>query len=96
MTDEKVRADGLAQVRDKLYAEIARRVKSLREKRGLTRAQLAKRVNIAESTIRGIEDGSRGPGLAAVYAIAAALGVRLTAILPAVEDYVDVNLEGGE
>lgn len=93
MVEEKVKADGLAKIREKLYGDLAQRVRELREKRKLTRAQLAARVNMAESTLRGIEDGSRGPGLAAVYAIAAALGVRLRTLLPEVDEYVEVKFE---
>lgn len=64
------------------------RLKELRNKAGLTQAQLAKLAGMSQQAITDWENGKREPGWAAVVALAAALGVDCAAFLeePAAPD----------
>jgi len=54
---------------------IGQRLRNAREKRGMTQDQLAAESGIAQSTIQGIEDGSRGKRPSSLIELAHALGV---------------------
>lgn len=83
---------------------VGQRIKALRKKRGMTLAELCQRAGLSSSTPKSrmweIENGVRKQGvrLGTLYAIAHALGVEATALLPSnkelltaadVEDFVD-------
>jgi len=57
--------------------EVARRVRALREKRGLTQGQLAERAGTGQAAIARIESGRTVPKLDLLSRIAGALGARL-------------------
>jgi XRE family transcriptional regulator, regulator of sulfur utilization len=56
-------------------------VKKLREKRGLTQADLAKRAKLHRVYVAQIEGQTKVPSLAALERLAKALGVPVTALL---------------
>lgn len=59
---------------------IGRRLRGLRESRGVTLSALARRAGIGKATLSGLENGTRDPRLETMYAIAAALGVPMSAL----------------
>lgn len=60
------------------------RVRSLREKRGLTQEQLAKRVGMDRAHLTRLENGQAlNPGLRCIEALARGLGVRPSSLLDA-------------
>jgi DNA-binding XRE family transcriptional regulator len=56
---------------------LARKVRALREKRGLTQAELAERAGTGQAAIARIESGKATPKLDLLARIAVALGARL-------------------
>ena len=56
-------------------------VRELRQKRGLTQADLAGRLGVPQSRISEIESGSRVPNLVTMLRLAAALDCKPTALL---------------
>ena len=56
-------------------------LKALRERRGLTQAQLAERVDVTRVTIARLEVGMRQPGIDLLEALAKALKVKVTDLL---------------
>lgn len=56
---------------------LGRRIRSLRRTRALTQEALAERAGVHPTYLAGIERGERNPALENLYAIAAALGVKL-------------------
>ncbi len=69
---------------------IGKRVKFYREGRGLSQADLGRRVNLAEDYISQIERGARTPPIATLQRIARVLGTSISALLghPSVEGVV--------
>jgi transcriptional regulator with XRE-family HTH domain len=65
-------------------------VRELRQKRGLTQADLAARLGVPQSRISEIESGSRVPNLVTMLRLAAALDCKPTALL-APFDKLDVT-----
>lgn len=63
----------------------AARIKELREEKGLTQAQLAKKIGISSSTIAMIESGAREGSLKNLTKIADFFGVTI--------DYLEGNVE---
>lgn len=63
----------------RLYAS-ARIVGQVRQRAGLSQAELAQRSGISQSVISAYENGRREPGLAALVRIAGAAGLRLDVI----------------
>lgn len=57
---------------------LGRRVADQRKRAGLTQAQLAERIGVANETISRLERGSAVPSLGRVEAVASALGVELS------------------
>ena len=64
-------------------AAIGRRVRALREARGISLSALARQAGVGKATLSGLENGTRNPTLETLYAITARLGVPLTAVLSA-------------
>ncbi|SCL46878.1 Helix-turn-helix [Micromonospora yangpuensis] len=62
---------------------MGRRVRTLREERGLSLSRLARQANVGKATLSGLENGLRNPTLETLYAITAQLGVPLSAVLSA-------------
>jgi transcriptional regulator with XRE-family HTH domain len=69
---------------------VGRRVRALREERGMSLSTLARLAGVGKATLSGLENGTRNPTLETLYAITAQLGVPLTAVLaePAAEPAV--------
>jgi transcriptional regulator with XRE-family HTH domain len=59
---------------------IGRRLRALRESRGLTLSELARLAGVGKATLSGLENGTRDPRLETLYAIAAALDVPMSAL----------------
>lgn len=57
------------------------RVVALRAERGMSLSELARRAGIGKATLSGLESGTRNPTLDTLHAVAAALGVPLTAVV---------------
>ncbi|MFI6811843.1 helix-turn-helix domain-containing protein [Nonomuraea sp. NPDC050328] len=62
-------------------AQLGRHVRRLREARGLSLSELARRAGLGKATLSGIENGTRNPTLETLWAITAQFGVPLTALL---------------
>jgi transcriptional regulator with XRE-family HTH domain len=62
-------------------AEVGARVRALRERRGLSLSELARRAAVGKATLSGLESGTRNPTLDTLHAVAAALDLPLTALL---------------
>jgi transcriptional regulator with XRE-family HTH domain len=60
---------------------IGRRVRRLRQERGISLTELARKAGIGKATLSGIETGTRNPSLEKLYAVAGQLGVPLAALL---------------
>ncbi|MDE2143017.1 MAG: helix-turn-helix transcriptional regulator [Elusimicrobia bacterium] len=66
----------------KIYREIGARVRSLRKALKLTQAEVAERIGIDPSFYGQIERGANVPSLRTLFAIAAALKVEPSDLLP--------------
>lgn len=66
---------------DHTAEEVGRRIRALREERGLSLSVLARLAGIGKATLSGLENGTRNPTLETLYAVTARLGVPLTAVL---------------
>lgn len=62
---------------------VGRRVRELRQARGVSLSELARRAGIGKATLSGVETGTRNPTLETLWAITAQLGVPMAAILDA-------------
>ncbi|MCW0214943.1 MAG: XRE family transcriptional regulator [Pseudonocardia sp.] len=62
-------------------AHVGPRVRALREERGLSLSALARLAAVGKATLSGLEAGTRNPTLDTLHAVAAALGLPLTAIV---------------
>lgn len=62
-------------------AHVGPRVRALRTERGLSLSELARRAGVGKATLSGLEAGTRNPTLDTLHAVAAALGVALTALV---------------
>ncbi|WP_255621456.1 helix-turn-helix domain-containing protein [Pseudonocardia sp. DSM 110487] len=62
-------------------AEVGCRVRELRERRGMSLSELARRAAVGKATLSGLEAGTRNPTLDTLQAVAAALDLPLTALL---------------
>ncbi|MGI5268826.1 helix-turn-helix domain-containing protein [Nonomuraea sp. CA-218870] len=62
---------------------IGQRVRQLRQSRGVSLSELARRAGIGKATLSGVETGTRNPTLETLWAITAQLGVPIGAILDA-------------
>jgi transcriptional regulator with XRE-family HTH domain len=59
---------------------VGRRLRELREARGLTLSELARVAGVGKATLSGLEHGTRDPRLETLYAIAAALDVPMSTL----------------
>lgn len=59
---------------------MGRRLRRLREARGVSLSELARTAGVGKATLSGLENGTRNPTLETMYAIAAALEVPLSAL----------------
>jgi XRE family transcriptional regulator, regulator of sulfur utilization len=59
---------------------VGRRLRGLREARGLSLSALARAAGVGKATLSGLENGTRNPTLETMYAIAAALSVPMSAL----------------
>jgi transcriptional regulator with XRE-family HTH domain len=62
-------------------ADVGRRLRELREARGLSLSELARRAGVGKATLSGLEAGTRNPTLETLWAVTAELRVPITAIL---------------
>ncbi|MFG1921545.1 helix-turn-helix domain-containing protein [Cryptosporangium sp. NPDC048952] len=79
-------------------AAVGRRIRALREERGISLSELARRAGIGKATLSGLETGVRNPTLETLYAVTGRLGVPLAAVLspPAAGDpHVDAPVVRG-
>ncbi|TDC99208.1 XRE family transcriptional regulator [Nonomuraea deserti] len=60
---------------------VGERLRRLRQARGVSLSELAKRAGIGKATLSGVETGTRNPTLDTLWAITAQLGVPIGAIL---------------
>lgn len=60
---------------------IGRRIRVLREERGISLTALARAAGIGKATLSGLENGTRNPTLETLYAVTAQLGVPLGTVL---------------
>jgi transcriptional regulator with XRE-family HTH domain len=61
---------------------VGNRIRTIRVRRGILQAELAKRVGVTQKTISIWENGEQVPSLENVYQVAAALGTTAHKILP--------------
>lgn len=61
---------------------LGRLIRTARELRGKTQAELAREADCAQGSLSLIEDGKREPGVFLLARIAAALGVKITRLVP--------------
>lgn len=57
--------------------DIGRRIRALREERGISLSALARAAGVGKATLSGLENGTRNPTLETLWAITAELGVPL-------------------
>ncbi|MEV0606289.1 XRE family transcriptional regulator [Polymorphospora rubra] len=62
-------------------AGVGRRVRELREARGISLSALSRRAGVGKATLSGLENGTRNPTLETLYAVTAELGVPLAAVI---------------
>lgn len=62
-------------------ANLAENIRALRERRGLTQAQIAKLADLPRPTWTNLESGSANPTLSVLLKVAAALNIRLEELL---------------
>ncbi|MGC5166300.1 helix-turn-helix domain-containing protein [Luteimicrobium sp. DT211] len=76
MTDEQPPARS-----DDVALRVGRRIRRLREARGLSLSGLAARAGVGKGLLSELESGRRNPTLASLYAVAQPLGVPLAGLL---------------
>lgn len=63
--------------------EVGSRIRRLREERGVSLSELARRAGVGKATLSGLENGTRNPTLETLWAVTAELGVPLALALGA-------------
>ncbi|WP_271216176.1 helix-turn-helix domain-containing protein [Streptosporangium carneum] len=63
--------------------DVGPRIRRLREERGLSLSELARRAGVGKATLSGLENGTRNPTLETLWAVTAELGVPLAVALGA-------------
>jgi transcriptional regulator with XRE-family HTH domain len=58
-------------------ADVGRRVRELRERRGMSLSELARRAAVGKATLSGLEAGTRNPTLDTLQAVGAAVQIHL-------------------
>ncbi|MGW0432545.1 helix-turn-helix domain-containing protein [Micromonospora sp. NPDC003197] len=61
--------------------DIGVRLRRLRQERGISLSELARRAGVGKATLSGLENGTRNPTLETLQAVTAELGVPLAAVL---------------
>ena len=74
--------DNRSDYRKEICTRVCEKIKELREHSGMTQAELAKKANIAQSTLSYVEAGSKSPTIDTMAALAEALGVPLRMLMP--------------
>lgn len=73
--------------------EIGKKIKSIRESQGISREQLAEKLNLSSYSIRNYEQGQRGVNLKNLNKFADALGVPVSEILGIkINELLEVNI----
>ncbi|MFF8393064.1 helix-turn-helix domain-containing protein [Streptomyces sp. NPDC016172] len=62
-------------------AEVGRRVRTLRQRNGISLSELANRASVGKATLSGVETGTRNPTIETLYAISGQLNVPLAVLL---------------
>lgn len=75
---------------------IGRKIRTLREERGISLSELARRAEVGKATLSGLESGTRNPTLETLWAITAQLGVPFAAILDSPSPQTTVHGEAVE
>ncbi|MFI6506074.1 helix-turn-helix domain-containing protein [Streptosporangium sp. NPDC050855] len=68
-------AQNLSPALDGVTSGIGRRIRLLREERGMSLSALARAAGVGKATLSGLENGTRNPTLETLWAITAELGV---------------------
>ncbi|NUT40611.1 MAG: helix-turn-helix domain-containing protein [Thermoactinospora sp.] len=76
--------------------EVGARLRRMREARGISLSELARRAGVGKATLSGVENGSRNPTLETLWAITAQLGVPLAAVLDPPADPLQVYGKAAE
>jgi transcriptional regulator with XRE-family HTH domain len=76
-------AAGAGEMSDPQAHDVGRRLRELRQSRGISLSALAKQAGVGKATLSGLEAGTRNPTLETLYAVTAALGLPLAAVLAA-------------
>ncbi|MEV8630736.1 XRE family transcriptional regulator [Streptosporangium sp. NPDC051023] len=61
--------------------DVGTRIRRLREERGVSLSELARRAGVGKATLSGLENGTRNPTLETLWAVTAELGVPLAVAL---------------
>ncbi|MEV7907821.1 helix-turn-helix domain-containing protein [Streptomyces anulatus] len=61
--------------------DVGARIRRLREERGVSLSELARRAGVGKATLSGLENGTRNPTLETLWAVTAELGVPLAVAL---------------
>ncbi|WP_405148193.1 helix-turn-helix domain-containing protein [Sphaerisporangium sp. NBC_01403] len=61
--------------------DLGRRIRRLRQERGISLSELARRAGVGKATLSGLENGTRNPTLETLWAVTAQLGVPLAVAL---------------
>ncbi|WP_184711843.1 helix-turn-helix domain-containing protein [Streptosporangium saharense] len=61
--------------------DIGLRIRQLREERGMSLSELARRAGVGKATLSGLENGTRNPTLETLWSVTAELGVPLAVAL---------------
>jgi XRE family transcriptional regulator, regulator of sulfur utilization len=72
-------------VRSPLAVAVGEQVRALRRERGLSMDEVARRSGLGKGTLSELETGRRNPTLETLFALTTALGVPISAALPAPE-----------
>lgn len=75
---------------EQLVINVGRKIRELREQRGLTLRQLSKTTDVSPSTIQKIEKNLISPGLGTVLRIAKGLGITIESLLDAYPERKEV------
>ena len=74
---------GAGEISDPQAHDVGRRLRELRQSRGISLSALARQAGVGKATLSGLETGTRNPTLETLYAVTAALGLPLAAVLAA-------------
>jgi len=72
--------------RDPILVQVGKRVRSLREGKGISQEVLAEKSNLHRTYIGGVERGLRTPSLKSLQRIAKGLGVAVADLFQATKD----------